>query len=204
MPLEQLLALTTLAVVGSFTQGPNNTIATVTGANHGFRAVVPHMLGVPFGFTTMLIAGSVGIAALIGTNPWLAALLKWGGIAYLLLIAWRIASATVGNPGGQAAPPLTFWQSAAFQYANPKAWMIGMATIGTFAAGASGDDAGSAGTRTAVICAVFAVMALASIALWGWVGVALRDWLSIGSRLRVFNATMGALLAGTAVWIAGE
>ncbi len=202
MPLDQLLALTTLAVVGSFTPGPNNTIATVTGANHGFRAVVPLMLGVTFGFTTMLIAGSFGIAALIGATPWLAALLKWGGIAYLLLIAWRIAAATAGGSAGEAAPPLTFWQSAAFQYVNPKAWMIGMATLGTFAAGASGANAGSAGTRTAVICVVFAVMALSSIALWGWIGVALREWLSIGTRLRAFNLAMGALLAATAMWMA--
>jgi hypothetical protein len=44
MPFEQLLALAILAVVGSFTPGPNNMIATVTGANHGFRAVLPHIV----------------------------------------------------------------------------------------------------------------------------------------------------------------
>jgi threonine/homoserine/homoserine lactone efflux protein len=49
MPLEQLLALTVLAFVGSFTPGPNNMIATVTGANHGFRTALPHVFGVPFG-----------------------------------------------------------------------------------------------------------------------------------------------------------
>ena len=57
MPFEQLLALAILAIVGSFTSGPNNMIAIVTGANHGFRAALPHIFGVPFGFASMLIAG---------------------------------------------------------------------------------------------------------------------------------------------------
>ena len=70
MPADQLIALATLAVVGSFTPGPNNVIATVTGANHGLRATLPHILGVPFGFRTMLVAGSLGVAAL---RDWLQA-----------------------------------------------------------------------------------------------------------------------------------
>ncbi len=73
MPFEQLLALAALAIAGSFTPGPNNTIATVTGANHGLRAVVPHLLGVPFGFSTILVAGSLGAAALLAaTALWMA------------------------------------------------------------------------------------------------------------------------------------
>ena len=71
MPFEQLLPLAILAFVGSFTPGPSNMIATVTGANHGFRAALPYIFGVPFGFASMLIAGAVGVAAL---------LIKWAGI----------------------------------------------------------------------------------------------------------------------------
>jgi threonine/homoserine/homoserine lactone efflux protein len=195
MALDQFLALVTLAVVGSFTPGPNNMIAAAIGANHGFRAVLPHMLGVVFGFTTMLVAGSVGLAALIAATPWMAALLKWGGIAYLMAIAWRIAG-TSAIAEGSMRQPLTFWQSAVFQYANPKAWTIGMATLGTFASG------GDITVRTAVICSVFAIIAFVSVGIWGLTGATLRDGLAVGRRLRVFNAVMGALLAGTAVWLA--
>jgi threonine/homoserine/homoserine lactone efflux protein len=52
MSLEQVLAPITPAFVGSFTPGLNTTIATVTGANYGFRAAVPHMFGIPFGLST--------------------------------------------------------------------------------------------------------------------------------------------------------
>ena len=116
MPLEQLLALAILAFVGSFTPGPNNMIATVTGANHGFRAALPHVFGVPFGFASMLIAGAAGVAALLLTYPFIAALLKWAGIAYLLFMAWQLArphgtGKELNRPGMK---PLSFWQSAAF------------------------------------------------------------------------------------------
>lgn len=195
MPLDQLVALITLAVAGSFTPGPNNTIATVTAANHGFRAAVPHMLGVPLGFSSMLVAGSLGVAAVLVAHPLLAQLIKWVGIAYLLYIAWLIARAS--SLGERSlTQPLTFWQSAAFQYANPKAWMLAAATAATFMA------QGASVTRTGIIVVIYALAAFLSLVLWAGLGAALRAWLMQGQRLRVFNLAMGALLAATAVWMA--
>jgi threonine/homoserine/homoserine lactone efflux protein len=195
MPLDQLLALITLAVAGSFTPGPNNTIATVTAANHGFRATVPHMLGVPLGFSTLLIAGSLGVAAVLIAHPLLAQVIKWAGIVYLLYIAWLIAGAS--SLGDRAvARPLTLWQSALFQYANPKAWMLAAATAATFMA------QGASLLRTTVIVGVYALAAFTSLVLWAALGAGLRAWLQQGRRLRMFNLAMGLLLAATAVWMA--
>ncbi len=194
---EQLIALIVFALAGSFTPGPNNTIATATGANHGLRATLPHILGVPFGFSSMLAAGALGAAALIAAHPALAAAIRWAGVAYLFYIAWLIArTAAIGDRA--LARPLTFWQSAAFQYANPKAWMLAAATAGTYMA------ADEALARVIVICAVFSAACAASLAVWAATGAALRDWLQHGARLRAFNTVMGALLAATAVWMAFE
>lgn len=194
MPADQLLALVTFALVGSFTPGPNNTLATVTAANHGFRATVPLMCGVPFGFATLLLAGSIGVAAVLLAHPVLGQFIKWLGIAYLLAIAWQVARA--GSLGErQVARPLGFWQSAAFQYANPKAWMLAAATAATFVSG--GPDA----VRTGIIIGVFCTAAFASLVTWAGTGAALRAWLTQGWRLRAFNLMMGVLLALTAVWM---
>jgi threonine/homoserine/homoserine lactone efflux protein len=197
MSLEQFLALTTLALVGSFTPGPNTTIATVTGANYGFRAAVPHMFGVPFGFSTMLAAGALGVAALLLAHPVLSVAIKWIGVTYLLYIAWQMARPrpATAAPDRATIRPFSFWQSAAFQYANPKAWMLVAATVGTFM------SSGSTVTGTAIIVTVFAVAAFLSLILWAWVGAALRSWLLIGSRMQVFNLVMGVLLAATALWL---
>lgn len=197
MPLDQLLPLVALAFVGSFTPGPNNTIATLTAANHGFRAVLPHLVGVPFGFATMLVAGATGIAALLLARPMVAQAIKWAGVAYLLLIALQIARA--GSPGERSSlRPLTFWQSVAFQYANPKGWMLAVATAGSFM------TIRPTAATTAVIVAVWAVAALASLALWASVGSALRTYLAEGARLRRFTLAMGLLLGGTAAWLAAR
>jgi threonine/homoserine/homoserine lactone efflux protein len=196
MSADQLIALTLFALAGSFTPGPNNTIATATGANFGLRAALPHVFGVPLGFASMLALGSLGVAAAIVAQPALAQAIQWAGIAYLLLIAWRIGTARSAGDGLRRAKPMTLWQSAAFQYANPKAWMLAAAAAGTYMADAQSP------TRTLVICAVFGVTACASLIVWAWVGSALRSWLAVGARLPWFNRTMGALLAATAVWMA--
>jgi threonine/homoserine/homoserine lactone efflux protein len=198
MPLEQVLALVVLAFVGSFTPGPNNLIATATGANHGFRAVLPHVFGVPLGFSSMLVAGAVGVAALLLTYPVIAALLKWAGISYLLFIAWQLArpeeaGKDVNRTGMR---PLSFWQSAAFQYANPKAWMLAAATAGSFM------TSNATLASVAIIVLVFSIAAMGSLITWAWVGAALRKWLSVGSRMQNFNVAMGVLLAATALWMA--
>ncbi|MGE5338775.1 MAG: LysE family translocator [Gemmatimonadota bacterium] len=194
---EQLIALIVFALAGSFTPGPNNTIATATGANHGLRAAVPHIFGVPFGLSSMLAVGAVGAAALIAAHPALAAGIRWAGIAYLLAIAWSIArTSAIGERA--VARPLTFWQSAAFQYANPKAWMLAAATAGTYTAADEGLS------QIVVICAVFSSACAASLVVWAAAGAALKEWLKRGARLRTFNALMGALLAATAVWMAFE
>ncbi len=195
MPADELLALTALAVAGSFTPGPNNTIATVTGANHGLRATLPHMLGVPFGFGSMLVAGSLGVAALLLAHPLLAAAIKWLGIGYLLFIAWRVARAG-SLAERRVAQPLSFWQSAAFQYANPKAWMLAAATAGTFMTGEGSVQ------RSAIIVLVFGLAAFGSLVTWASIGAALRGWLQQGRRLAHFNRVMGLLLAATALWMA--
>ena len=179
---DQFAALVVFACVASFTPGPNNTIA----------------FGVPVGFSSMLLAAAGGVAALLLASPSLATLLKWLGVAYLLWLSWQLARpAAAGNgaAGGPFALPLGFSQSALFQYLNPKAWMLALATATAFIAG----DAPY--RRAAIVVAVYALFTLTSLLAWGWLGARLRVWLAGGGRLRAFNLAMGALLAATALWM---
>ncbi len=200
MEPAQLGAFVVFSLVGSFTPGPNNTIATATAANFGFRAALPHIFGVPFGFSTMLALGSLGAVGLLLSLPTAAGAIKWAGIAYLVYLGWLLIRAARPRrdhaPGTVAARPLTFLESALFQYANPKAWMLATATAGTFM---SGRDVA---TRAALICTVFSVTCIASLAVWAWMGAGLRRWLRTGRRRWWFNAAMGLSLAATALWMA--
>jgi threonine/homoserine/homoserine lactone efflux protein len=197
MDADQVVALVVFALVGSFTPGPNNAIATLTGANFGMRAAVPHMLGVPFGFASMLLAAAGGVAAVLLKNPVAAEVIRWLGTAYLLWLAWSLMRASEAKPlaSGPFALPLSFSQAALFQYLNPKAWMLAAATAGAFMAG------DGPFVRGALAAAVFAVTAFASLVVWAALGASLRAWLAQGLRLRVFNVVMGLSLAITALWM---
>jgi len=199
MDTSGLVAFVVFSLVGSFTPGPNVAIATATGANFGFRATVPHILGVPVGFSTMVALASLGVVGVLLALPAAAGAIKWAGVAYLLYLAWLIARAGRAASDGASGPgrrPLTFLESALFQYANPKAWMLTVATAGTYVG-----DRGVA-AHAVVACAVFGVACVASLAAWAWVGAALREWLRVGRRRWWFNAAMGLSLAATALWMA--
>ena len=66
---------------------------TASGATFGFMPTVPHMLGISFGFPAMLLAMALGAGEVLRAAPWLYGVLRWAGAAYLLWLAWRIATA---------------------------------------------------------------------------------------------------------------
>jgi len=195
MDTAQLWAFVVFSLVGSFTPGPNTTIASATGANFGFRAVVPHIVGVPFGLSTMLALGSLGVAGILLALPVAAGVIKWVGVLYMAYLGWLLLrSARWGD--ARVVRPLTFWQSAMFQYVNPKAWMLAAATASAYASGQS------VSARTTLICAVWSGACVLSLVAWACLGAALREWLRVGNRLRGFNALMAVSLIATAVWMA--
>jgi threonine/homoserine/homoserine lactone efflux protein len=58
--IHGLLPFTIFALAGALSPGPNNSIAMMTGANSGMRAVLPHLLGVPAGFALMTALAGAG------------------------------------------------------------------------------------------------------------------------------------------------
>jgi threonine/homoserine/homoserine lactone efflux protein len=190
--LRHLLPFILFTLVGSFTPGPNNTIAMLTGVHHGFRAAVPHVFGVCTGFALITVTGWAGVGALLLALPGLAVALRLGGAAYLLWLAWQLAR----GPG--AAPPhapafraLTFGRSTLLQFGNPKAWAFAVATLTTFSTGAL--------AQLGVLIALWTVAIAASVATWAAAGQVLAGFLAPPARARGFNLAMGALLAATAV-----
>ena len=60
-----LLPLLSFIVVASITPGPNNIMLATAGASAGFRATVPHLLGISCGLAVQIVLVGMGIAALI-------------------------------------------------------------------------------------------------------------------------------------------
>ncbi len=102
---ELLWALLLFVVVTLFTPGPNNTMLMTSGLNFGFRRGLPHLWGVALGFAVMVLAVGLGLGAVFQAYPAAYTVLKYAGAAYLLYLAWQIATAgeLEGGSGERAA-----------------------------------------------------------------------------------------------------
>ncbi|RVQ17251.1 LysE family translocator, partial [Sinorhizobium meliloti] len=132
MQLDTLLALFLFAFTTSITPGPNNMMLFASGVNFGFVRTIPHMLGIGIGFFVLLIAVGLGLGALLHSVPLLYTALKFAGGAYLVWIAWKIGTSRSLGEGRANAVPMTFLQAAAFQWVNPKAWVMAVSAMATY------------------------------------------------------------------------
>ena len=187
-----LLPLTLFALTGAITPGPNNSIAMLTGAHRGLRAVLPHLLGVPAGFALMIALGGLGLGALLAAKPAWNLVLQGCGTLYLLYMAWRLATSPVGvGAAAGAFRELNFLQSVAFQFSNPKAWAFALATVTAFAAQST--------AHLLAVILIWSAAILVSIGLWAAMGQALIGLLASPARRRAFNVCAALLLAVTAL-----
>ncbi len=189
MKLEILLSLIGFAFATSATPGPNTLMLLASGVNHGFRKTIPHMLGIGVGFLALLLCVGFGLGALLEQVPALYLALKFAGGAYLVYLAWRIAVArSIGEGGKAGSGPMSFVAAAAFQWVNPKAWVMAIAAMATFT------SATSLAWSTILVALVFFFINIPSASIWTVFGALLRDWLSHPVRLKVFNISMAILL----------
>ena len=190
MPLDIFLALVVFAFVTSITPGPNNFMLMASGVNFGFRRTVPHMLGIGAGFFTLLMGVGLGLGALLTAWPALHLVLKVAGGAYLLYLAWRIAMArSLADKGGGTARPMSFFEAAAFQWVNPKAWVMAVTAMIVYTSPAAPF------LSMLVVGSAFALVNLPAISVWVGFGMALRGFLADPVRLKWFNIAMGVALA---------
>jgi threonine/homoserine/homoserine lactone efflux protein len=185
-------ALLAYAFVTSVTPGPNNFMLLASGVNFGFIRTIPHMIGIAGGFFLLLIAVGFGMGALFTAFPVAHVALKVAGAAYLLYLAWRIAtSRSMGKAGEAGAKPMTFLEAAAFQWVNPKAWVMALTAMAIYS------NPERPFLSVWIIAAAFALVNLPSVSTWAGFGTALRGFLSDPRRLKWFNIAMGVLLVLT-------
>ena len=188
MQADTLLALFLFAFTTSITPGPNNMMLFASGVNFGFVRTIPHMLGIGAGFFLLLIAVGFGLGALLHSVPVVYTALKFAGGAYLIWIAWKIGTSRSLSEGKAGANPMTFLAAAAFQWVNPKAWVMAVSAMATYT------SSESYLFSVLVVGVVFALVNVPSVSTWAGFGSALRQWLSEPSRLKWFNITMAVLL----------
>ena len=202
MASELLFPLLLFALVGSLTPGPNNIMLAASGVNYGFRRTVPHMIGICIGFPLMFLAVGTGLSQVFEKAPITHTALKLMGSVYLLWLAWRVATA---EPVSTTAPnetknrPISFMQAAAFQWVNPKAWILVLGATATYT-----DIDQALLPQVIAITLIFAVVSIFSVTVWTMLGVGIAQALKDSRSRRVFNFTMAAALTVSVLWILFE
>jgi len=190
------LIMTSLPFLASMglTPGPNNILVATSGVNFGFRATLPHILGVTFGYPVMLLIVGLGLAKVFIAVPQIHVVLKYICIVYLLYLAWRIATAAALSEGRKIARPLTFWQAAAFQWVNGKGWVVALSAVTTYTVVNS-----TLSLQIVALSAIALLITLGSVCTWTFFGALLRQYLHTERRRLLFNYSMAALLVASII-----
>ncbi len=189
--MTYLIPILSFAFVMSITPGPNNIMLWASGANYGLKRTLPHLFGVNIGFGSLILLCGLGLGVLFETFPFFQTFLTVAGSLYLLYLAYRIATASFGAEA-QAAQPLGFWEAAGFQYANPKAWVMGLTVMSAFTVPQL-----SLVTKAVFVTLVVMMVNLPCIGVWAVFGTALGRFLTNKRALMAFNFVMAGLLVGT-------
>ena len=196
MTLDLFLAFAAFALVSSVTPGPNNLMLMASGTNFGLVRSLPHMLGVSIGFVAMVLLVGLGLVGIFKAFPVAYVVLKWVSVAYLLYLAWKIATSAPpsakGGAQGNDAKPLRFEQAALFQWVNPKAWTMALTAVTVYAPTKPNPLLG-----LVAVAVIFGVINLPSVGLWTLMGAQMRRFLNDPRKLRAFNLTAALLLVAT-------
>ena len=180
-----LIALAGFAFVTSITPGPNNLMLLASGTHFGWRRSLPHLLGISFGFGVMLVLVGLGLGEVFTRFPGLHDGLKWASLAYLLYLAFKVATAappSAGDRNGRGRP-MGVGAAALFQVVNPKAWAMALTAVTTYG------ELGIAATT-----AIFVLINLPCCGSWALLGEQMRRWLHRPRALQAFNWGAAALM----------
>ena len=198
-PLALIVTSFPFLISMGFTPGPNNILVASSGVNFGFRATIPHMLGITLGFPLMLLIVGLGLARIFIALQALHALLKYLCIAYMLYLAWRIAAASAIDEARRTLKPLTFIQGAAVQWVNGKGWVVALSVATTYTVVDQ-----TLPLQIATLAAVCLFITMASVCCWTLFGALLRNCLQSDARRRWFNYSMAALLLASIIPVVWE
>jgi threonine/homoserine/homoserine lactone efflux protein len=192
-----MLAFVLFAFVAAVTPGPSNVMLVAAGAQAGVLRGVPCLLGVTSGMALMMFLVPLGLGSLVLGHPLVLTLLHWGGAAFLLWLSWKIATSSSRIEMTAQRDPVGYLGAAAFQWINPKSWLVSASAAGTFLSA----EGGSPVAQAAALGGLFFLAALPSCFVWLAFGAAVQHLLGSERRLRIFNVAMGVLLALSIVLI---
>jgi len=182
------------AIVMEITPGPNMTWLALLSAREGRMAGLTAVAGITTGLTLLALIAATGAAALINTYPAVYEALRWGGVLFLLYLAWE---AWVGEKQKVNAD-LTgrhFRRGLIVNMLNPKAAAVFIVMIPSFA------GIGQATLQVAMTVAYLCIASLAHALIVVFAG-SFQNALSDPRRELLVRRIFAITLVGIAAWFA--
>lgn len=178
------------------TPGPNNMMLTYSGARYGFKATLPHILGIILGTFLLNLLAVTGLKPLIDKWPLILSGLKIIGSIWLVFIGWKMAHASKISANQEDHKPMSFLAATLFQFANPKAIVATLALVSLILIAVEANP-----LLLWLIFLILPLLSITAIIPWVLAGRSIRRFLSTPFRWTMFSWVTGGLTAGCAVFL---
>ena len=127
----EILSISLFWFVTAYTPGPNNVVASYSGFNFGITKTIPHILGVTFGFTSLVLFLSIGLINVFKLFPIIQVVMRYLGTLFLIYLAYKIALYNELQEK-KIKNPVKFYDTFIFQFVNPKGVFAAITAISLF------------------------------------------------------------------------
>ena len=183
------------AMTAAITPGPNNIILSTNAVNYGFKATIPLILGVFFGFLSVLTLCLLGIGEIYETYPNFKIFIKIVATIFLTYLAYKIFISTEFSDNNNKRR-FTFRDIYFFQLINPKAVSVSMSSSAIFI-----QNKFSYFEEFILIFICFIISTSTSAVVWAAIGHSFRKYLNEKRKIIYFNRVMALLLLGCVFYI---
>ena len=178
----------TFAMTAAITPGPNNIILSTNAVNYGFKETIPLMMGVFFGFLSILTLCLLGIGELYKSFPAIAMIVKIVATCFLVYLSFRIFTSSSFSDE-KNSKKFSFKDIYFFQIINPKAVTVSMSSSAIFI-----QNKFSYQIEFILIFLCFVISTSTSAIAWAAIGHSFRKYLDDKKKIVIFNIIMAILL----------
>ena len=184
----ELFLLIGISLSLGFTPGPNNAVAAYSGFNFGIRKTLPLILGVGFGYTTLIILINFVLISTFKNYPIIQEIIRILGTFFLIYLAYKISFSKISSDG-KTENPVKFFDKFIFQFINPKGVMAGITLSSNFVE--QGENYLNHAIWVIIVCSITAFLSITS---WTFLGKFLRKFATNNNFIKRFNYAMSLLL----------
>jgi threonine/homoserine/homoserine lactone efflux protein len=198
--ISPLLAFALTALVIEITPGPNMTYLAALSLSSGMRTGLAAVAGIALGLMTYGLIATFGLAAIIDESPLLYSALRWGGVLFLLWLAWDswTGEDDTSEDAGKERPWAAFRRGVITNWLNPKAAVFYIAVLPEFIR----PDGGTVARQTLLLSLIYVAVATAIHVTIVLLAGSLQSMIVTANNRRTIRRGFALMLVAIAIWFA--